>query len=88
MVKILDLVFEHGRCWQVLGLDILLTQKFEPFLLEVNAGPSLSIEKIIEVPTDYKPVNKYEKVTYILSLCLHLSVRWILTIKDEYIEIF
>jgi len=53
---------EHGRCWQVLGLDILLTDEFEPYLLEVNAGPSLSIEAIVEVPEDFKPINKYQKV--------------------------
>lgn len=67
---------EHGRCWQVLGIDILIDQEFKPFLLEVNAGPSLSIEGILEVPSNYEPRNSYEKVcTCVKNTKPHLHQR-------------
>merc|ERR1719324_2167069 len=34
------------RCFQVLGFDVMLTSKFEPYLLEVNNSPSLCIDEV------------------------------------------
>merc|ERR1719235_956484 len=33
------------RCFQLLGFDVMLTSKFEPFLLEINNSPSLCIDE-------------------------------------------
>lgn len=34
----------EGKCFQILGLDILIDNKCNPWILEVNANPSLNIE--------------------------------------------
>ena len=36
-------------CAQILGFDILLDNKFQLHLLEVNNSPSLSLDEVIEV---------------------------------------
>ncbi|KAH9505341.1 Tubulin polyglutamylase ttll11 [Bulinus truncatus] len=52
-------------CFQVLGFDILLLKDLEPFLLEVNSNPSLSITEEHETPTggvEYKISAKDEEI--------------------------
>lgn len=45
---------EPGKCFHVIGVDILLDSKCRPWILEINASPSLSIESTIkeEIETD------------------------------------
>jgi len=50
-----DHALDAGRAWQIFGLDILLDSDFQPHLLEINAGPSLSIDGVEEVAQDYEP---------------------------------
>jgi len=50
-----------GRCFQIMGFDVLVDNKFQPHLLEINSGPSLSTDSIIEVPKDYEP-KLHEKI--------------------------
>lgn len=33
----------ESKCFQILGMDILLDKKFNAWLMEVNANPSLNI---------------------------------------------
>jgi D-alanine-D-alanine ligase-like ATP-grasp enzyme len=37
-------------CFQILGFDVLIDQKFKPLLLEVNASPSFGTDSSL----DYK----------------------------------
>jgi D-alanine-D-alanine ligase-like ATP-grasp enzyme len=37
-------------CFQVLGFDVLIDNKFKPYLLEVNASPSFGTDSSL----DYK----------------------------------
>ena len=46
---------------EIFGLDVLLDSKFGVHLLEINAGPSLSIDGVEEVNPDYEPAPS-EKV--------------------------
>ena len=41
---------KQNRCFQIIGFDVLLTDRLKPILLEVNANPSLRI--------DYDHVNE------------------------------
>lgn len=56
---------DNGHCFHVLGVDILIDQDLKPWLLEINANPSLNIGH--EDQTDPKakeiisPVDKYVK---------------------------
>merc|ERR1719281_2289120 len=43
------------RCFQLLGFDVMLTNKFQPYLLEVNNSPSLCIDEVF-------PLEKGEEV--------------------------
>ena len=36
-------------CAQILGFDILLDNKVNQYLLEVNNSPSLSLDEVIEI---------------------------------------
>ncbi|CAK0882760.1 unnamed protein product, partial [Prorocentrum cordatum] len=47
---------EPCRCYQVLGLDVLLDANLWPWLLEVNGQPAMDIETAVPVP-DLVPVR-------------------------------
>lgn len=34
---------DNPRCFQILGLDILVDEELNPWLMEVNANPSLNV---------------------------------------------
>ena len=57
----------NGKCFHVLGFDILLDSNNKPWLLEVNANPSFNIEhevydcKTGKTVTDESPLDKYVK---------------------------
>ena len=40
--------FENSMCFHLLGFDIMLDQKCNPYLLEVNHSPSLSTDSPID----------------------------------------
>jgi len=39
---------ENPRCFQILGLDILVDEELNPWLMEVNANPSLNVYNEIQ----------------------------------------
>ena len=41
---------DTGKCFQVLGFDVLIDEKMKPWLLEINANPSLSIDFEQDLP--------------------------------------
>ena len=46
----IDTKKKNGNCFELLGFDILIDEKFKPWLLEVNLSPSLSTD----TPLDFK----------------------------------
>lgn len=40
----------QSKCFQILGLDILIDENFQPWLMEVNANPSLNVYVDKELP--------------------------------------
>ena len=40
---------DNGKCFQVIGVDVLIDQDLKPWLLEINNNPSLQIEHELEV---------------------------------------
>lgn len=40
----------NPKCFQILGLDILIDENFNPWLMEVNANPSLNVYVDKELP--------------------------------------
>ena len=54
--------FEGGdtaKCFQIIGIDILLDERLKPWLLEINGNPSMNIEHSIdpENPESEKEVS-------------------------------
>ena len=47
---------EPGKCFHILGVDILLDSKCRPWILEINASPSLSIDSTIREEIETDPV--------------------------------
>ena len=35
---------EMGNCFHILGLDVIMDEQGKPWILEINANPSLNIE--------------------------------------------
>ena len=40
-----------GKCFQIMGFDVLLDKTGRAHLLEVNANPSMSIDSVHELPS-------------------------------------
>ncbi|CAF1384706.1 unnamed protein product, partial [Rotaria sordida] len=52
----LPMTRKQNRCFQIIGFDIILTDRLKPILLEVNANPSLRI--------DFDHVNEAGKLVH------------------------
>lgn len=57
---------KQGKCFHALGFDILLDEKGKPWLLEINANPSFSIDHEVyysngKTETEPSPLDKYIK---------------------------
>jgi len=59
---------DNGKCFHVLGIDVLIDQDLKPWLIEINGNPSLNIEHELEqtmdkrkAPTIISPVDKFVK---------------------------
>eukprot|EP00929_Paragymnodinium_shiwhaense_P008713 TRINITY_DN112679_c0_g1_i1.p1 TRINITY_DN112679_c0_g1~~TRINITY_DN112679_c0_g1_i1.p1 ORF type:complete len:737 (+),score=189.07 TRINITY_DN112679_c0_g1_i1:50-2212(+) len=44
------------QCWQLIGVDVLIDEKMQPYLLEINGRPSMDIEE--PVPMELAPKGK------------------------------
>jgi len=59
----------HGNmCFHILGLDIMLNNKGDPFLIEVNHTPSFTTD----TPLDYKIKHNLIKDTLVL---MNISIK-------------
>jgi tubulin polyglutamylase TTLL6/13 len=61
---------ENPRCFQILGLDILIDENWNCWLMEVNANPSLNVYNDRELPNGdieqtLSEIDKYVKSTLI-----------------------
>ena len=54
---------DTGKCFHVLGIDILIDEDLKPWLLEINANPSLNVEHDTEPGTKgvLSPIDLYVK---------------------------
>ena len=50
MINLCSLVPNLDCCLELFGLDIMIDDKFKPWLIEVNSGPQMSMD----CATDYK----------------------------------
>jgi tubulin polyglutamylase TTLL6/13 len=41
---------ENSKCFQILGIDILIDENFNAWLMEVNSNPSLNVYVDKELP--------------------------------------
>ena len=51
---------ESAKCFQILGMDILIDKKNRAWLMEVNANPSLNM--FLEKETDLLPGQEPERI--------------------------
>ena len=47
---------EPGKCFHIIGVDILLDSKCRPWILEINASPSLNIDSTVKEEVEVNPV--------------------------------
>lgn len=59
---------EDGKCFHIIGVDVIYDEKLRPWLLELNSGPSLSIEFD---PEDYLETKRKEPL--ISPIDLHVK---------------
>jgi len=50
---------ENAKCFQILGIDILVDKKNNAWLMEINANPSLNM--FLEKESDLLPGEKPER---------------------------
>jgi tubulin polyglutamylase TTLL6/13 len=58
------------KCFQILGLDILIDENFNPWLMEVNANPSLNVYVDKELPNGDIEQTLCELDKYVKSVLL------------------
>ena len=49
--------YSGNMCFHILGLDIMLTDRFEPVLLEVNHTPSFTTDTPLDQHIKYKLIR-------------------------------
>ena len=69
---------KKGKCFHVVGFDVILTDKLKPFLLEINANPSLNPDFEFEGPdgkkvTQISPIDMYVKQLAVEDACKIVS---------------
>lgn len=60
-----------GNCFELLGFDILIDDKFEPWLIEVNLSPSLNCDS----PLDQKIKSNMITDLFNLAGLIHIEDR-------------
>ena len=75
---------DNGKCFHVLGFDILLDTELKPWLLEINNNPSLNISHEDENPPDknkkknlsfISPIDKYVKARVVEDTILLMMLK-------------
>ena len=51
---------ENAKCFQILGIDILVDKKNNAWLMEINANPSLNM--FLEKESDLLPGEQPERI--------------------------
>ena len=42
-------LFYGSNCFEILGFDILITDTFKPYLIEVNHSPSFACDSLLDI---------------------------------------
>ena len=69
---------KNPRCFQILGLDILIDENWQIWLMEVNANPSLNVYNDKELPNGdieqtLSEIDKYVKTNLLADTILLVS---------------
>ncbi len=59
---------ENDICFEILGFDILIDEKFKPWLLEVNHAPSFNTDTEVDQQVKWK-------VLYDTFKLIHISIK-------------
>ena len=66
---------ESGKCFQILGLDLLIDEQFTVWLMEINANPSLNVYVDHELPNGDIEQTLCELDKYVKSMLISDSVK-------------
>jgi hypothetical protein len=82
---------ENPRCFQVLGLDILIDENWNCWLMEVNANPSLNVYNDKELPNGdieqtLSEIDKYVKTSLVADTIALVSTAPIFSQKKPFDE--
>ena len=79
---------QNPRCFQVLGLDILIDDNWNCWLMEVNANPSLNVYSDKELPNGdieqtLSEIDKYVKTSLLADTIALVSTAPIFSPKNK-----